>query len=67
MDRGQAKEFLMNQERGFIGGDGALYSEKITTITENDFLLPIPVSDINKDPNLLKEPVQFDFENTTIL
>jgi len=56
---------LAAQERGGYSGNAAnppitLNSMKYTP-GNGDFLLPIPEGDLLKNPNLMKEPVAFDF------
>jgi hypothetical protein len=56
---------LSNQERGYYSGNAdkgpiALVSKNYAP-QDNDFFLPIPEVDILKNPNLLKDPVSYDF------
>jgi starch-binding outer membrane protein, SusD/RagB family len=64
-DPALAIELLSNQERGNYSGNAAnqpitLNSVKYTP-GNGDFLLPIPEGDLLKNPNLMEEPVAFDF------
>ena len=61
---------LANQERGSYSGLGAYYRDNTQVITlnsknytplESTFKLPFPEVDISINPNLLKDPVPFDF------
>lgn len=65
-----AISLLANQERGSYGGLNAYYKDPTLTITLNSkkftpldgtFRLPFPEVDISINPNLLKDPVPFDF------
>jgi hypothetical protein len=61
-----AIELLSDQERGFYNGNAANPPITLTSVnytpSNGDFLLPIPEGDVLKNPNLLEEPVPFDFE-----
>ena len=60
----KAIEKLVQQDRGFYGGNATtvitLTSKNYTPSTA-DFELPFPDVDVVKNPNLLKDPVPFDF------
>jgi hypothetical protein len=65
-----AISLLSNQERGSYSGLGAFYRDPTQKITLNTqkfkpvdatFKLPFPEVDISINPNLLKDPVPFDF------
>ena len=65
-----AISMLANQERGSYSGLGAYYRDNTQVITLNSqkftpldatFKLPFPEVDISINPNLLKDPVPFDF------
>lgn len=65
-----AISLLAEQERGSYDGLGAYYRDHTQTITLNSkkitptdgtFKLPFPEVDISINPNLLKDPVPFDF------
>jgi starch-binding outer membrane protein, SusD/RagB family len=67
-----AISLLANQERGSYSGN-ATSTDPITlnsikyTPSNGDFLLPIPEGDLLKNPNLVKEPVSFDFGTMKLL
>lgn len=56
---------LAAQERGSYSGNASaeniVLEPKTYTPGNGDFLLPIPEGDLLKNPNLMKEPVSFDF------
>jgi hypothetical protein len=65
-----AISLLSQQERGSYTGLGAFYRDPTQTITLNSknyvpidatFKLPFPEVDVSINPNLLKDPVPFDF------
>jgi len=65
-----AISMLAQQERGSYSGLGAFYRDNTQVITLNSqkftpldatFKLPFPEVDISINPNLLKDPVPFDF------
>lgn len=61
----EAIDRLANQERGYYSGNAkkppiTLNSQKYTP-TKDDFFLPIPEVDLLKNPNLLKDPVPYEF------
>jgi starch-binding outer membrane protein, SusD/RagB family len=60
--RDKAINIISNQERGTINGavNGPVTPAR-ATITLEDFILPIPQSEINLSPKLKDEPVAFDF------
>jgi hypothetical protein len=68
-----AKQIINQQERGSYGNLRAyylgqadvstvqLYSYKANLTDDTKFLLPFPTTDINMNPRLLEDPVEFDF------
>jgi hypothetical protein len=61
----EAIQRIVDQERGFYNGNAdegpiELQSRSYTP-HHDDFFLPIPEVDILKNPNLLKDPVPYDF------
>ncbi|MFZ6012676.1 MAG: RagB/SusD family nutrient uptake outer membrane protein [Bacteroidota bacterium] len=56
---------LSDQQRGWYSGNASagpvVLNSKKYTPAASDFFLPIPEVDIIKNPNLLKDPVAFDF------
>jgi hypothetical protein len=58
---------LASQERGYYDGNADKGPIVMTSVNytphHDDFLLPIPEVDILKNPNLLKDPVPYDFDN----
>lgn len=61
-DRSEALEIISNQERGtYNNRDVEQLNSKKVTPSEADFLLPIPNSEIDSNPNLAGDPVPFEF------
>jgi starch-binding outer membrane protein, SusD/RagB family len=65
-----AINLLGDQERGSYGGLTAFYKDPANVVTfssqkfiptDNTFILPFPEVDVSINPNLLKDPVPFDF------
>ncbi len=56
---------LSSQERGFYSGNAASLPITLNSVnyipTGGDFFLPVPEVDLLKNPNLMKEPVPYDF------
>jgi starch-binding outer membrane protein, SusD/RagB family len=61
----EAIDLLADQERGSYGGNATALPITLNsahyTPSDSDFRLPIPEADFLKNPNLLKDPVAFDF------
>jgi hypothetical protein len=61
----EAIDLLAAQERGYYDGNAANPPITLTSVhytpTDSDFELPIPEADLLKNPNLMKDPVAFDF------
>ncbi len=62
MDRAKAIALISQQERGTYGDlIGAPNSLKVVP-DQSDFLLPVPQSEVDRSPNLEKEPVPYSFK-----
>ena len=61
IDRAKAITLISQQERGFYDGNKKVYSDKKTPRTE-DFIFPIPNSELSKNPKLKEEPVAYTFK-----
>ncbi|MEM9338009.1 MAG: RagB/SusD family nutrient uptake outer membrane protein [Bacteroidota bacterium] len=59
-----AIEFLSNTERGTYSQDNppVLFSQNYTA-TVSDLTFPYPITELQDNPDLSKEPIPFDFEN----
>lgn len=62
MNRADAIDIISNQERGtYNNRDPEDLNSQMITPSESDFLLPIPGSETDSNPNLLGDPVPFEF------
>ena len=62
IDREKAKNIIANQERGtYANRDIDELNSFMVTPSDADFLLPIPGSEIDSNPNLADNPVPFEF------
>ncbi len=69
-----AKDKILAQERGSLQGLNEFYlyndesnldtlSHKVTGLTDDDFLIPFPDTDLAMNPGLMEDPVEFDFSS----
>ncbi len=62
MNRADAMNIISNQERGtYNNRDVDDLNSQMVTPSESDFLLPIPGSETDSNPNLLADPIPFEF------
>jgi starch-binding outer membrane protein, SusD/RagB family len=60
MNRTKATDYITKQERGTLGG-GNVNSRKVTA-ADIDWILPIPVGELDRAPRLKEEPVPYQFK-----
>ncbi len=62
MDRAKAIKIISNQERGNYYDFTSPPASRKLTPTEKDFLMPIPLTESDRSPKLLEEPVPYVFK-----